>query len=60
MAINWPTKEQIRATILALWQAERPDADSTKYSDLWLFSRIGSVLVYRLHRTTAQALKLAR
>jgi hypothetical protein len=56
MSINFPTKEQIRASILAIWQAERPDADSTKYSDLWLFSRIGSVLVYRLHKTLKQTL----
>ena len=56
MAINWPSKEQIRASILTLWSGERPDADTTKYSDLWLFSRVASVLVYRLHRTIAQAL----
>jgi hypothetical protein len=56
MAITWPTKEQVRSTILTLWKAERPDADSTKYSDLWLYSRVMSVIVYRLHRTVAQAL----
>jgi uncharacterized phage protein gp47/JayE len=56
MSITWPTKEQIRASILALYQAERPDADSTKYSDLWLNSRIWSVLQYRAHRTIKQAL----
>ena len=56
MAFSIPTKAQIRATILALWHAERPSADSTKYSDLWLFARIGSVLVYRLHKPIVQAL----
>lgn len=54
--MDWPTKEQIRASILAIWKAERPDADSTKYSDLWLYSRVSSVLVYRLHKTIKQAL----
>lgn len=56
MSLSWPTKEQIRATIIALYKAERPNADYTKYSDLWLHSRIWSVLTHRLHKTTGQAL----
>ena len=54
MSITDVTKEQLRAAILAIWQAERPDADSTKGSDLWLYARTGSVIAKRLFRTITQ------
>jgi len=56
MALNKPTRDTIRQVILAIWQGERPTADSTKYSDLWLFSEVGSALVLRLHSTIERAL----
>jgi len=51
MSLNIPPKETVRATVRALWQSERPDADDSTYSDLWLYSRIVSVVVFRLHQT---------
>jgi len=51
MAWNIPTKEQINAAIVAIWKGERPDADSTRGSDLWLFALVATSIVYRLHRS---------
>jgi uncharacterized phage protein gp47/JayE len=56
MAINLPTYETIRASIQTLWQSERPNADSTRYSDLWLFSRVLGRMVYRMHLTAERVI----
>ena len=56
MALTFPTKEQIRASIQSIWQSERPDADANIYSDLWLYSRVGAAAVFRLHQTIQRAL----
>jgi hypothetical protein len=51
MSLEFPSKASIRSAILSIWQSERPDADSTIYGDLWLFSRVASVLTFRMHQT---------
>ena len=56
MALTLPTYDQIRDTIQSVWQAARPDADATKYSDLWLYARILADMVYRLHLTADRLL----
>jgi len=56
MSITDVTKKQLRDSILAIWSAERPDADSTKGSDLWLYARTTSVIGKRLFRTAKQIL----
>jgi uncharacterized phage protein gp47/JayE len=56
MALKLPTYETIRSTVVAIWQSERPSADSSRYSDLWLFSRVTAKLVQRLHQSVDRAL----
>jgi hypothetical protein len=51
MSIINTTKSAIQATVRSIWQGERPDADDTRYSDLWLYSRITAAVVWRLLQT---------
>lgn len=54
--LTWPSYDTAQATIQAMYQAERPNADATRYSDLWLYSRILARLVSRVHKTVDRAL----
>ena len=55
MGLTPPTIEETESAILAIWKGLRPNADSQRYSDLWLFKKILGRIVTRIHQTYARA-----
>lgn len=55
--LNTPTKASLGAYIKAVWQGVRPDADTSRGSDVWLWRQVLGGALHRIHLSARLVLK---